>query len=259
MKKVILSFVLSLTTLYAVSQENKIWHLGIQISKYDNTSKFSGGSPDANARFYQNKFNGSSFDFVVRYDYDKHWMLSSGLNLNAFGFGFALAENYSLQMYKNRFSSVNTEIKGLEIPLMAFYKFNFNCKNNRWLLGAGFVGNFTEGKTNTTYFNKVNDATTNTNYLTVVSSSKNGWGGMLRFAIAREKVFKRGAILNASLVFNAGLSTLATAKVNYTVDGKEYNHEFTNNGNFVGLRLAYFFRPLGSSSKQNLKKSDLVK
>jgi len=66
---------------------------------------------------------------------------------------------------------------------------------------------------------------------------------MFRMTIAREKVFKRGGILNASLVFNLGLKEMARSSVEYQIDQQTYQHEFSNNGNYVGFKLAYFLKP----------------
>ena len=65
---------------------------------------------------------------------------------------------------------------------------------------------------------------------------------MLRFSLGREKNFKNDSFLNMILMFNVGLNTIAKSTVNYTIDGINYHHEFTNSGNFVGLRMAYFFK-----------------
>ena len=255
MKKAILSIVLGISSLCLLAQENKTWRLGIQWGTHDNMSKFSGGSPNANARFTQNKYNGGAFDLIARYDYNKNWMAETGLGFNTFGFGYAISENYSFLNLKNRFSSVKTEYTGVQIPFLIFYKFNPNCKNNRWLIGGGFIANFVEGKTVNKFFAKNNDGLTTSNYLSSTSTSNGGGHAMMRFSIGREKIFKRGSFLNASLVFNAGLDAVAKSTVNYTIDGKDYQHEFTNNGNFVGFRLAYFFKPMTSFKNSIITKN----
>lgn len=253
MKKLII-LAISLITVSIHAQEDKVWRLGIQWGTHDNMSKFSGGSPNANARFTQNKYDGGAFDLIARYDYNKNWMAETGLGFNTFGFGYAISENYSFLNLKNRFSSVKTEYTGVEIPFLIFYKFNLNCKNNRWLIGGGFIANFVEGKTVNKFFAKNNDGLTSSNYLSSTSTSNGGGHAMVRFSIGREKIFKSGSFLNASLVFNAGLNALAKSTVNYTIDGKDYQHEFTNNGSFVGLRVAYFFKPWNSFAKKAIVK-----
>jgi len=246
MKKAILLLVMGISSLYLSAQENNTWRFGVQWGAHDNMSKFSGGSPNANARFHHNEFGGGSFDLVARYDLDRHWMGTIGLGFNSFGFNFALAENYSLLTLQNRFSSVQTDFVGVEIPLMIYYKFNLNCKNARWLIGGGFAANFTDGNTVSKHFVQNNDGAASSDYLNSISTSNNGGHAMLRFAVGREKVFKRGSIFNASLIFNAGMDEIAKATVNYTVDNQNYSHSFSNKGNFVGLRLTYFFKPYTS-------------
>ncbi|MBA2610362.1 MAG: hypothetical protein H0U95_00220 [Bacteroidetes bacterium] len=167
-----------------------------------------------------------------------------GLGFNTFGFQYALAENYSLYSPKSHFSGIKSEFTALDLPLMIYYKFNPNCNNAKWLIGGGFSQNFTGAQTLTRNFQVANDGTTNSNYLNSISSTNGGAYTMLRFSVAREKVFKKGSILNASLIFNAGLRQLAKSTVNYTVDGVNYTHDFTTKGNFAGFRLTYFFRPL---------------
>jgi hypothetical protein len=73
---------------------------------------------------------------------------------------------------------------------------------------------------------------------------------MVRFVVAREHVFKKGSILHAAWIFNVGFNDKAKAYVNYTLDNTAYNHEFTNRGNFVGFRLAYWFKPISFTPKQ---------
>ncbi|MEO6304307.1 MAG: hypothetical protein ABIP51_14165 [Bacteroidia bacterium] len=242
MKKAILLLIMSISGLYLSAQENRTWRLGLQWGGYNNHAKFSGGSSNANARFFQNQYDGGSFDLVARYDLNQHWMATTGMGFNTFGFGYALAENYSLLNLKNRFSTIRSEFTAFEIPFMVFYKFNLNCKNTRWLIGGGFAADFTDGKTVSKNFVQSTEGISTSNYLNSVSSSNSGGHAMLRFAIGREKVFKRGAMLNASLVFNTGLSQIAASTVNYTVDGQSYSHSFSNKGNYAGLRLTYYFR-----------------
>jgi hypothetical protein len=247
MKKLALS-VLTCLSLLGFSQENDSWRIGVQWGFQGNHSKFSGGMSDANARFHQNKFDAAALNITARYDLNKHWMGTIGLGFNTFGFQYALAENYSLYRPKNRFSRIKSEFSALDLPLMVFYKFNPNCKNAKWLIGGGFSQNFVGAQTITKNFQVANDVSTTSNYLNSNSSTNGGTYTMLRFAIAREKVFKRGNILNASFLFNAGFKQLAKSTVNYTVDGQNYAHEFTTNGNFAGFRLTYFFRPLKANA-----------
>lgn len=244
MKKILLLLALTCLTLTGFSQENDTWRFGIQWGFQGTRSQFAGGMSEANARFHQNKFDAAALNINARYDLNKHWMGTFGLGFNTFGFQYALANNYSLYNPKSHFSGIKSEFTALELPLMIYYKFNPNCKNAKWLVGGGFSQNFTGAQTVTRNYQVANDGVTNSNYLNSVSSTNGGMYTMLRFAIAREKVFQKGGILNASLLFNAGLRQLATSTVNYTVDNMNYSHQFKTDGNFAGLRLTYFFRPL---------------
>ena len=254
MKKLALS-VLTCLSLISFSQENDSWRIGVQWGFQGNKAEYSGGMTNANARFHQNDFDAAAFNVEARYDLNKHWMGIIGLGINTFGFQYSLTENYSLRNPESHFSGIKSEFTALEVPFMVFYKFNPNCKNAKWLIGGGFAHNFIGSQTVTRNFQDATDGSTNSNYLNSVSSASDGAYTMLRFAVGREKIYKRGNILNASLIFNAGFRDIATSKVNYTVDGQTYDHEFKNTGNFVGIRLTYFFRPLGANPSGKAVKS----
>jgi len=235
---ILLAFSLTLFS----QEENKL-RFGIQLGFHDNKSTFSGGMTEANARFNQKSFGGGTLDLIARYDFNKRWMLMSGLGFSSFGFEFSLSENYSLLHKSKRTSDLRSEFGAFEIPLMAYYKFNPNCKNSKWLIGAGFANQLT-GSSNVQQSFNTSEIITNSTYLNSTSQSKAGSYMMLRFAIAREKTFNKGGILNASMFFNMGLSgPMAQTTVNYQIDNVDYSHEYTNFGNYVGFRLAYFFKP----------------
>lgn len=252
MKKTIILLLIS-SAFAGFSQENNAWRFGIQWGAQGNNSKFSGGMSDANARFQQNPFGAASLDFVTRYDLNKRWMVMSGLGFNSFGFEFALAENYSLLNYKDpHSSSIRSSFAAIEIPVMAFYKFNPNCKNVKWLIGGGFANTLVGDQTINSIYTNGEENSPNSRYLNSTATSVAGDYLMVRFAIAREKTFKGGSIFNASMIFNAGVNgTMAKATVNYTIDNQQYTHDFINSGNYVGFRLAYFFKPLNSKSFAN--------
>lgn len=202
---------------------------------------------NANARFHQNKFDGAALNIGIRYDLNNHWMGAFGIGLNTYGFNYALAKNYYLYNPKSHFSGIQSELTLFELSLMAFYKFNPNCKNAKWLFGVGFSQNFTCDKTVTRNFRAANDLVAiNINYASIpntlnsISYADVGMCTMLRFAIGREKVFKKGGILNCTLLLNFGLKNLAYSTVNYAVDRQNYTHDFKTKGNFYGLRLSYY-------------------
>lgn len=251
MKKTIFTLLVG-CALTGLSQENNTWRLGVQWGVQGNHSQFSGGMSDAHARFQQNPFGGGAIDFVGRYDFNNHWMIMSGLGLNSFGFEFALSENYSLLSKKPHQSVIRNEFGSVEIPLMAFYKFDPNCKNVKWIIGGGFANAFVGSQTVNSVYTNGQENSPNSRYLNSTASSVGGNYAMIRFSVGRERVFKRGSILNASMIFNAGLNgPMAKATVNYTIDNQQYSHEFSNSGNFVGFRLSYFFKPLKSNNSSN--------
>lgn len=255
MKKLLL-IIFAFAGLTVVSQENETLRFGVQWGFHGNESNLTGGMDNANARFFNNSFGGGSIKIEGRYDFDKHWMLMTGFGFSSYGFEYALAENHSLKMKNDekRFSVIRSEIGALEIPLEGFYKFNPNCRNARWVLGVGLANNFIGDQNISKKFIEDKEGNGQVKYLNSETRVKGGVYTMLRFTVGREKIFKRGGIFNASMVFNAGFRNMAISKVVYTIDGQEYNHEFTNNGNFVGFRFGYYFRPFkreGSSTKAN--------
>lgn len=254
MKKLLLAL-LTAGTMCVSAQEDGTWRIGVQLGMSANKSKFSGGMSDANARFHQNAYGAGALDILVRYDFNKRWKLESGLNLNSIGFEFVLAENYNFLQKGPRKSQVRSSAGMLEIPVMVSYKFNPNCKNTKWFIGAGianmFVGKHNQDKT----FTPNSDGPSNVTYL---SSSTTVNGGMYfagRLIVGRERVFKRGGILSASVLFNIGFKEIAKAKVEYTIDGNLYQHEFSNKGSYIGLRLGYCFKPIKSTAKLSKPKA----
>lgn len=236
---------------FGMAQENNTWRIGIQWGAQGNHSKFTGGMDEANGRFQQRPFGGGAFDIIGRYDINKRWMIMSGLGFNSFGFEFALAENYSFLGQGPRSSDIKSEFGAIEIPIMGFYKFNPNCKDAKWLIGAGFANNMVGAQTITKNFTNATENSPGNRSLNSIATTRGGSYLMLRFVVGREKTFKKGGILHASILFNTGLSgTMAKANVNYLVDGQAYAHEFSNNGNYAGFRLAYFFRPIKSKASK---------
>jgi hypothetical protein len=226
-----------------VTKEDKGWRIGIQFGNSGNISKFSGGMQTANARFNQNVFQAPNIDVVARYDFNKHWMLMTGVGFNDIGFGYSISENYSLAKTKIKSSDLKTDFVAMELPIAMFYKFKPNCKNNSWIIGAGFVPTITEKQSTDKEFSIINEGSS-VNNISSHSVSNGEAAVLLRWSIAREKLFSNGSILQASFIVNMGYKTMATSTVNYTLDNQNYSHSFSNNGSSVGFRLAYFLKPL---------------
>lgn len=253
MKKLMI-LVAGILTLSANAQENKTWRLGASVGLNSNNAKFSGGMPDANARFHQNPFGTAGIDFIARCDYSNHWMGTAGLGMTSTGYQFALSENYSLLNKSAQFSSIKSDFGKIEMPVMIFYKLNPDCKNARWLVGGGFVPTWIEGKTTDTSFDKTLEGTTSSNYLKSTVTSKGGVYMMVRGSIAREKILKNGSLLNAALLFNLGFSETTKADVTYTIDNQNYEHSFTSSGNFIGVRFTYFLKSMNQIAKKDKTK-----
>lgn len=230
------------------AQTDKSWSFGAQWGFQGNHSIFSGGMEEANAKFYHESFGAGALNLIARFDHDKHWMLMTGLGYNGFGFEYGLSKNYSLKKDYDHCSFIRVQFSSLEIPTLIHYKFEPNCKNAKWVLGAGFVETLIGSQVNNQLYTESKEGINTGEYLTSNSQTTQDISCMFRMTIAREKVFKKGSILNASLVFNLGLKDIAISQVEYQVDQKKYQHEFTNSGNYVGFKLAYFLRPFSKGN-----------
>jgi hypothetical protein len=256
MKKAIVLIAVILST-SLTAQENNKFRIGIQSGFQMNRSQFSGGMENANARFHQSPFGAYGRSIVARYDFNERWMVMSGIGLTSVGFQFGIAEDYSFTQRSNRFTMINSGLHAIEIPLMAAYKFKQNCKGWKWVVSAGVANLITPKQERTISLGDNTEGTLSPEnaYLSSVERTDPGSHLQARFMIGREKVFGCGSILNVNLVFNAGFSEIAHSTVNYTIDGQNYMHEFSNKGNFVGLRIAYYLRPFSSFSKKAPAKS----
>lgn len=228
------------------AQEHQIWRWGVSVGTYGNKAEYAGGDPIANSRFVMNDFGAGSLNLVARYDATSHWMGSIGLGFTNYGFEYGIARDYKIASGKRNVYTQKAEFSALEIPFMLHYKFNTNCKMARWVIGAGFSGYLTSSKTI--------QSTTNTEATPGIElqsiSQNSGSAAVVRWSIAREKIFKNGHIFNASLVWNYGLGHLATTTVNYTLDNVNYSHNFVNSGNYFGVKLSWFFKPHVSQPKR---------
>jgi hypothetical protein len=250
MKKTVVLLTLAINSLLVTAQETNTWRLGIQSGWHVNKSKYVGGMADANARFHKTTFGAIAFDIIGRYDFNSRWMIQSGLNFNRAGFEFMLAENYSFTQRGNRFTKVRSDLVLLEIPIMISYKFKPNCSNWKWFVSGGAAHVVTSDQNFDAQVDQASDGPSSVTYLGSTTTSNGGNYINGRLMIGREKVFKTGSILQASVIWNIGFKEMAHATVNYTIDGQAYRHEFSNRGSFVGFRIAYFLRPLNGLFKK---------
>lgn len=253
MKKSIIALALVTAGLQFKAQETDTWRWGIQLGAQGNKSEYAGGSSNAHARFNQNEFGSGAIDFIGRYDFNNHWKIETGLGFSAIGFEYALAENYSLINPMNRFSSIRSSAGTFQIPMMVSYKFTPNCKNWKWFISGGFASVFQGASTNFSEFTKTNDGPSNIIYLNQTTEVKGGANVHLRFSAGREKVFQSGRIFSWAFIWNAGFTEMAKSTVKYTIDNQLYEHQFSNNGNYFGFRLAYFFKPLNKVPETKAK------
>ncbi len=254
MKKLIILSALALSSFVFKAQENNTWRWGAQIGMQGNQAKFVGGMSNANARFHQNPYGTGALNFNVRYDYNQRWAFTSGIGFSSIGYEFAIAENYSFYNLDKRYTTINSSVGLVEIPVLAIYKFKQNCNNWKWVASGGFVGILYGAQTSDKQFNPNNDGQTSQPYISSTTTTNGGGNLHARFLIGKEKLFKNGSIFNASLIWNAGFNNMATSTVNYTIDGQSYQHKFNNTGNFFGFRFAYYLKPIKTSTAKTIQK-----
>lgn len=226
--------------------QSKEWRIGIQFGMHGSQSVYSGGMADAHARFSSNSFAAPSLDISARYDLNEKWMFLSGLGFSQTGFDFAIAENYSLLGKERKYTSIRSSIPLVQIPMIAAYKTNLNCRNIRYFIGCGLVLNFTGDSITNSYTVTGNEVTMpDTSYLNSIVSNKKQTTIDPRFVAGCEKLFKKGGILSISFLAHFGTQQLMHATVNYTIDGTRYWHEFKNNGMYCGIVFSYFFKNFG--------------
>lgn len=244
--KNIAAICLLILSAHSFAQENEAWRLGLQIGLHGNSTYASGGQLQAHSRFHNNDAGSLGVTFQGRFDYNKHWMVLFGLGVNSFGFDYAIAENYSLLNPDKNYSKLTTEFAVVEAPIMLHYKFNPNCKNNKWLIGAGFSQGLLSGENIEKAFANNVEAVNELEFVTQTQVN-NSFFTCLRLSLGLEKTYKNGSILNGSLYANIGFKSIAQSTVNYKLDNTNYQHRFSNNGNFIGLKLAYFLKPFNKA------------
>jgi hypothetical protein len=231
---------------------------GLTLGATGNHSYFVGGSEQANAGFYSNVYGSGAINFTARYFLSEKWSLQSGLGFTSVGFETGMAKNYSL-LKNDHFITARQEVNMGQIPFLVIYSFKPDCKNKNWFLGAGFNFLFSSSKNNETLFpaqpgEEINLLPTVTNYSVDLSVQKKNTPAF-QFMAGREKKFNKGNRLSLAFVWNIGLvGTMSTSTVNYTAENTNFQHIFSNRGDFAGLYFTYTF-----SSKQSRKTSEILK
>ena len=231
---------------------------GLTVFGGTNYTQLSGGSDLAHAGFYKNNFGAGAFNFNARYFIDERWSIQSGIGFTSIGFETGFAKNYSL-IKNDHFIKSATSINVTQIPLMAIYNFKPDCKNKSWVVGAGFNFMFSDKNVNTTvYPNQTKNETylmpELTNFSQTTTAGKFSTTN-LQLMVGREKKFNKGNRLAVNIVWNIGLAgDIAQSRVNYTIDGTDYEHIFSNQGHYAGLSISYLF-----SSKSSRAKAEILK
>jgi len=248
MKKVSFLAILAMFGQLALAQEVNTWRIGLQLGMHGNESKFVGGSANANARFNHDSYGSGAINLIGRYDLNNHWKIETGFGFSSIGFKSSLSENYSFLTPSSRFTTIESHIGTFEIPLMVSYKFDPNCKNWKWFVSGGFASVFVGSATKGEDKFQANDGPTTVVYLGSTTKSSQSSYLHLRFAAGREKVYQSGRIFSWAFIWNAGFASMAMNTVTYTIDSQTYQHEFSNNGNYFGFRLAYHLKPMNNPS-----------
>jgi hypothetical protein len=257
MKKI---FLLSITMFVAFQTQafkGKI-HYGLSVLGGTNYTQLSGGSDFAHANFYKHNFGTGAFNFNARYFIDERWSIQSGLGFTNIGFEIGFAQNYSL-VKNDHFINSTSSINVTQVPLMAIYNFKPDCKNKSWVVGAGFNFMFSNKNVNTTVYPTQSKNETNlipqlSNFSQTVTAGKFSTTN-LQLMVGREKKFNKGNRLSVNIVWNIGLAgDIAQSKVNYTLDGTDYEHIFSNQGHYAGLSVSYLFSTRSSRAKAEMLK-----
>jgi hypothetical protein len=246
MKKSLL--ILTLITISLNSFATGEMNIGLTMGGTGNYSKYSGGMTDASALFTNNIFASGWIGVEFRKMFSEHWSFKTGFNFSEFGFSYLLAKDYNLLKPEDQFIELRTGTCISQIPIMVIYQSKLNCKNWRFIAGGGVAFNVIDNKwiSNSTETNEEEGVSqTNKAELTINASAQKTANGSFTWMFGFEKVFKRGNMLSFTWSGNQGFSTIATSKVDYKVDGKDYTHSFTNNGSWFGFGITYYFLPIG--------------
>ena len=239
MKKLILLACLA-SALDSSAQSDQSLTFGWGWGFHGNSSEFAGGMEEASGKFHHNEYSGVALNFISRYDLNQRFAFTSGLGIYSWGFDFSLREKHNLRTGFSNSSYVKTSLQAIEVPFMAHLKSNLDCTKGRWIVGVGFSAAFITDRNVSKFVDPNNEGFNNTDYLRSEASTSPGPITYFRFSAGRERLTKRGGILHAAFIVNLGFKDVANAKVTYSAEGQDFDHEFKNRGNFVGFRLAFF-------------------
>lgn len=253
MKKIFITLTIAgiflCTGMYA---QTSSWRLGFQLGLTGNHSEFNRGMQEAHARFHHSEYGSGLLAVVAQKEICTKLHFETGIGVTSIGFVNSIAENYSLLTPEGHFKPLNSEICVLEIPASLIYKFNPDCRNRRWYIGAGIKLLSNSDNTDVTLPLETNNpsdiAKTSNNDMTQHITSKKFTVLTTHLLVGREKTLKSGRLFSYGLIFNFGYKNIAEAEVNYTLDNKSYTHVFSNKGSYCGLIFGYHLKPFKGKS-----------
>jgi hypothetical protein len=244
-KLLIIQFCLFVTAVSFVEAKASGFQYGVNLGLGVNATYFAGGGEQAHAGFYSEQYGTGALNFAARYYLNDKWSLQSGLGFTNIGFEMGFAQNYSL-IKNDHFVQSRLVVNITQLPIMAIYSFKPDCRNKRWIVGAGFNFMFAQKNANTTVYpanpaDEVNLLPQLTNFSNSLSVSKSS-NTAFQLMAGREKTFKKGAKFSICFLWNIGLmGNVATSTVKYTESNVNYEHVFANRGDYAGLSFSWFF------------------
>ncbi len=247
MKKYILLVLVAFATLSASAQSK--WNVGIQTGCATNVSKFESGDEEANALFNNNTYKSINLGIIFRYKISPKFSLQSGISFTEFGFSYGLAKDYSLLKPRMMEDDISTSTCISSIPALLVLNTPVNCKNTRFIFGAGLTVRGSDSNWKTTGNEEIiaSEAANSKNTMMYAETkATSGVSAAATWMIGCEKLLKTGNSMNFTFQGNQGLSTIAESTVNYTASDKQYSHTFINRGSYVTFAFAYNFSPFGT-------------
>ncbi|MEO8148265.1 MAG: outer membrane beta-barrel protein [Bacteroidia bacterium] len=232
------------------------WNVGLQMGVTGNPSKFSSGMEDASALFTNNVYGAGQLAVNFRYRIAERWSFQTGFGFSEFGFEYTLAKDYSLLKSEDHFAYLRTGTCTSEIPALIIYNSKLNCRNFRFIAGAGFGFTAIDSKWQSETSVPVDQINAENNQpaeMTEHSHSLQSTSANFQWLIGVEKVWSRGNMLSLTFQSRYGFSNIASSTVSYMVENKNYTHTFTNNGTSCGIALCYYFLPMGTRKLNRVK------
>jgi len=251
MKKIVFIFALASFLYQGSAQEEKKWSWGGGFGLGGNPVYFYSGDEMANAQFRMKNFASGILFLSVREDLNRHWAWMGSLEFRNTGFEYVLLNQSEYSLKKPEAGQIiRHEQVLLQVPLMALYKTLPDCKNKRWIFGAGIVPVFSGAQELKT--SRDIEKAGSSNVVFTATSQFSGYTLCFgRFMIGREKIFRNGNYFHWGLEHVFVKQNVGTSTIEYSVAGNNYSHTFKNPGVYTGL----FFRYLFATHKTYIHKS----